>query len=228
MVNGEESFFQSYEWENLQEKLGRKTWRIDKDGLSALVIKQSLPFSVNYLYVPRIHLKNISELQYLIRECKKIAEAEKSIFLKIEPENGGVRERDLISLGLSIVEPSQPDTTSVINLLKDSESILAQMESSAKYAIKTAEKRGVEIVSDDMDREEKFEKFWEIFLETNQKHSLSAYPKKYYEILSQFNSSLRTEILLAKLKNEYIAGAMILNFGGTATYLYAASKSGYG
>ena len=71
------SFLQSYEWEKLQEAIGRKHWRL----FDHLVIQHDLPQGFNYLYAP--HLPELTdEFLHAVRE---IALAEKSLFLKIDP-----------------------------------------------------------------------------------------------------------------------------------------------
>lgn len=78
------SFLQSAEWERFEQSLGRATWR---PAGGTLVVRRDLPLGFNYLYCPRSEsrIMNQESGAVFFTSIKKIAEQERSIFLKIDP-----------------------------------------------------------------------------------------------------------------------------------------------
>lgn len=230
------SFLQSYEWGNLQKKLGKKVFEIQFNDEPVFILEQKLPFGKNYLYIPRgpIFAKGFSfeSLNVFVKGIKNIVGSDKSFFLRIEPpfeysdEVAGI----LSSSGFSQTSPVQPIETRVIDLSKNESELLKEMEHDTRYAIRVAEKRGVivSIFSDADKKREKFNDFWKIFYETNERHKLKHYPCEYYKLVAELDGECWSKILIAYLNGMAIAGAIIVSFGDTATYLYAASLPGYG
>lgn len=230
------SFLQSYEWGNLQEKLGKKVFKIQFNGKPVFVLEQKLPFGKNYLYVPRgpIFAGNFSSesLSVFVKEIKNIADSDKSIFLRIEPpfeysdEVAGVLSSSEFSRTLSV----QPIETRVIDLLKSESELLKEMEHDTRYAIRVAERRGVtvSIFSDADEKKKKFDDFWKVFYETNKRRKLKHYPREYYKLVAELGGEYGSKISVAYLNSTAVASAIIVSFGSTATYLYAASLPGYG
>lgn len=224
-----EQFLQSSDWTEFQKKLGRRTYSVSVGEGRFLAIRYPLPLGKNYMYVPRVKIAATATFGELIEKCRRIAAEEKSVFIKIEPDSETNPNLDFKACGFKRVESLQPTNTLVIDLSKNEEMLFKNMEHDTRYAIKTAEKRGVSIEkSDGIGRDNAFAEFWPMFLETNRRQSISSYDKRYYEELSKIDGEIKTEIFLAKLENSYIAGAIILHYKDTATYLYAASRSGYG
>ena len=91
------SFLQSWQWGEFQEKVGNKIVRLgieDKEKLLTVVtlIKKTLPIGMSYFYCPRGPIKNTGYqipgaefFKFLISEIEKRAKGEKSIFLRFEP-----------------------------------------------------------------------------------------------------------------------------------------------
>ena len=231
-------FLQSWSWGNFQKELGRKVWRIGvfrEDGvqpvLLALVVKQRLILNKNYLYSPRGPIiKDVSAFGFFLDEIKKLASLEKSFFLRIEPTGMVLKQEILRNLNLQKTKPVQPQKTLVLDLDKPEKELLKEMQYETRYAIKTAERRGVKIIKlrELSDKKRGFEKFWEIFQETNKRHRLKFYLKNYYLKILTFDDNLHSKLFLADLNAEIISGAVILFFKKRAIYLYSASLRGYG
>ncbi len=229
MKKKEGSFLQSDDWALFQKQLGRPNFQIERSDFRALLIEYPLKFFGSYLYAPRVYLKDLDDLEFLVKQAKEIARGRKSIFLRLEPQE----TISLSQYGFKKISSLQPDMTLVSDLSQTHESILKNMDHDTRYAVRTAEKRGVKTVSSrKIGKDAAFAIFWEMFLETNKRQSLGHYGEKYYKELLAFDSRsgsrMESEILLAELEGVYIAGAIILYYEDTATYLYAASVSGYG
>lgn len=224
---------QSDGWADFQKTLGRDVFRVEKNNFSALVIKYPIRFFGrfygNYLYVPRVDIKDFDDLDFLISEAKDLAKTEKSMLLRIEP----LSTISLSKFGFYKISSVQPDVSLIMDLSKSKEEILRKMDHDTRYSVRTAEKRGVKIAfTKTIGRQIAFEEFWKMFVETSRRQGIGHYGKNYYEELSKLDGGdggdLSSEIVLAELNGVYIAGAIIIYSGDTATYLYAASLSGYG
>lgn len=229
------SFLQSWEWGEFQQKLGTKVLRIAGDGFQSLLIKRPLPLGKNYLYAPHgpvLKERDISIVEKFAESAKKTARDERAFFLRIDlnlQENES-RAVFLKNMGFKKTYENQPQKTIILDLNKSENNLLQDMDAETRYAIRTAEKRGVEVLSFD-DVEEKnryFEDFWQMFQETMTRGNLKSYSKDYFRELFRLNGDVSTKLFLAKAEENIIASAVFLFFGDTAVYLYAASQKGFG
>ena len=164
------SFLQSIEWEQFQQSLGRKTWRVD----GALVIKHELPYGFTPLEIysalnrglirtsPSLsmsqgisHSAALTGFNYLYSPrpklvtsnwlfgVEKIAKEEKSIFLKIDPAEELRISNHEVRIKESI--PVQPRKTTILDLTKSEDELLVAMHGKTRYNIRLAERRGVQV-----------------------------------------------------------------------------------
>jgi len=248
----EPSFLQSWEWGELQKKLGRHAFRINVSGLSASAIEQKLPFGQTYLYAPHgpvIGSATADSWENFIEEAGNTGGPKKPVFLRVEPLahefRGEPIQKILKEAGFRQTKPVQPKTTLVIDLRKDEKEILDAMEHDTRYSIRVAEKRGVTVeFTSGKDKEKSFEVFWKIFSETNQRHGLKSYPRPYYEEVAKLDGSTysigsgqasltikgdcSSKIALAKAEGEIVSAAIFVYFGERVFYLFAGSRAGYG
>ncbi len=139
IIKNNGSFLQSFEWGEFQESLNRKIYRIEISNSKVLAIRYDLPLNKNYLYCPRciIAKKDVNDL---LEKVHEIAQQEKSIFLKIEPENEiGFKEFGFKESSKQI----QPNKTIILDLSKSTEELLGQMHQKTRYNIRLAEKKGL-------------------------------------------------------------------------------------
>ncbi len=240
----EPSFLQSWQWGELQKRLGRRVFRMNVSGLLASAIEQKLPFGQTYLYVPHgpvIREATADSWTNFIKAAGNLGGFKKPVFLRVEPPNnefcGEPIQKILKEAGFRQTKPVQPKTTLVINLRKDEKEILEAMEHDTRYSIRTAEKRGVTVeFASGNDKEKSFEIFWQIFMETNRRHGLKTYPKLYYEEVAMLDGSTSltikgkcsSKIAIARTEGEAISAAMFIYFGERVFYLFAGSRAGYG
>ncbi len=226
-------FLQSWSWGEFQKKMGVKIWRLNAaNNLQALVLKKNLPMGKSYLYIPRgpyikdldVFLEAPEIIGEFLEKIKKIARQEKAVFLKIEPLDNNQKLADFFNQrGFVKSDKVQPVKTRLIDLSLSEEKILASMEHDTRYAIRAAQKRGVEIVKDiDTDA------LYDLLQETSARQKIKIYSREYFQYLFSGQGDIKVEIFLAGLEEKPIAGALILFYHKRAVYLYAAYKSGYG
>ncbi len=230
------SFLQSWQWGELQKKIGRRVFRINASGIFASAIEQKLPFGKTYFYVPHgpvIYGTTPDSWTDFIKAVKNISGLKKPVFLRIEPLsrefNGRPIGNVLKEAGFRPAKPVQPKNTLIIDLRKNEKEILEGMEHDTRYSIRAAEKRGVMVdFYGGKDKEKKFDVFWEIFSETNKRHRLKAYPKSYYEEIARLEGECLSKIGIAKAEGKAVSAAIFVHFGERAFYLFAGSLVGYG
>lgn len=229
------SFLQSWEWGEFQKELGVKVLRIAGENFQSLLIKRCLPFGKNYLYAPHGPVLNgctIFDASKFIESAKQAAKDERAFFLRIDPNipDGESDAKFLSNLGFVKTYENQPQKTLILDLNKSEDDLRKSMEAETRYAIRTAEKRGVEILCHSTleEKEKSFENFWEMFQETMSRSNLKSYSSNYFRELLRLHGDILTKLFLAKAEGRIIASAIFLFFGNTAVYLYAASKRGFG
>ncbi|MCX6739979.1 MAG: peptidoglycan bridge formation glycyltransferase FemA/FemB family protein [Candidatus Parcubacteria bacterium] len=203
-------FLQSWDWGGFQQKLNRKIWRLDLEGVYVLVIKMSLPFGHNYLYIPRIFWELDNPKLEVIKE---LARNEKSLFIRTEPI-----KQDLAVLGFEKVKAVQPEKTLMLDLNKSEEELLAEMHQKTRYNIRLAAKKGVHMVTC---QQEQFTAFYDLLLDTYRRKSKRLHSREYYHELYQQDMA---KIFFAEYQNKILCANMMIFYGDTATYLHGGSS----
>lgn len=229
------SFLQSWQWGDLQQKLGRRVFHFNVSGLFASAIEQKLPLGQIYLYVPHgpvAREEKSDSWADLVNATNNAVDLKSPVFLRIEPLVNEFRgepiEKILKEANFRQTKPVQPKTTLVINLCKDEKEILEEMEHDTRYSIRAAGKRGVTVdFYAGNDKEKNFDVFWEIFLETNKRHSLKVYSKSYYQEVARMEGDCSSKIALARADGQVVSAAIFVYFGERVFYLFAGSRAGY-
>ncbi|MBU4421649.1 aminoacyltransferase [Candidatus Parcubacteria bacterium] len=200
-------FLQSKEWEEFQQSLGRKTFRI----LDTLIIKMPFALGLSFLYSPKGKCQQLEEI-------RKIAKKEKAFFYRIEPQEKPNKR-------FLQFRDKEPKCTQILDLSKSEKELLAGMKQKARYNIRLAEKKGIKILTPPnlplhkRRNGEGFEEFYSLLLQTSERQNIKLHQKDYYQKLVAFN-----KIFIAYYNNEPIAGAMVNFYENTATYLHGGSS----
>ncbi|MDP3779255.1 MAG: peptidoglycan bridge formation glycyltransferase FemA/FemB family protein [bacterium] len=222
------SFLQSPEWERVHKEVGRKTWRID----GILIIRHELPRGFNYLYCSRPRL-SIDDIRTFLSGVERIAKIERSLFLKIDPVEPLSLEGMHVRFDAGVA--LQPQQTTVLDITKSEEDLLAGMHEKTRYNINLAQRKGIEVIQIVRpDAHEDFDFFWKLLNQTSERGGFSLHERRYYELLSRIRTTeMSNEFFFARVhsnRNEMLAAAMI-NFSRdphtgvmTATYLHGASS----
>jgi lipid II:glycine glycyltransferase (peptidoglycan interpeptide bridge formation enzyme) len=244
-------FLQSWEWGEFQEKvegpvLSASSERsrtgaegkilrfgIEENGeliAAATLVKKTLPLGMNYFYCPRgpvfDYRSSIFSLQFFFDEIKKIADKEKVIFLRFEPDNQSQITNYKLQIRKTIdIQPSQ---TIILDLAKTEDELLAAMHQKTRYNIRLAEKKGVKIQEATRggflagDGEKELEKFWNLMQKTSGRDGFTPHDKDYYEKLLHAAPE-KFKLFFALFEDEIITAGIFGFFGDTATYLFGAS-----
>lgn len=229
------SFLQSFEFGSFQQSLGKKIWRLGykEDILTGicLLIKQTTRFG-SFLYIPSGPIvTDRSALDSLINTITQIGRTEHVNFVRFDPRIVNQElDSKLLSLGLKKINSfTQPQCTQVLDLTQDLDTLRKGLSASTRYNIGWVARQGVRVEVSEKGSD--IEIFLKLLQETSKRqqfklHGESDYYQKQFQTL--FDSSM-AKLYLAyepeKVGNDVLAGAIVVTFGKTTTYLHAASSS---
>ncbi|OGG92627.1 hypothetical protein A3G63_02225 [Candidatus Kaiserbacteria bacterium RIFCSPLOWO2_12_FULL_52_8] len=229
------SFLQSWEWGEFQDALGNKVFRIAVEGLQAQVIVRGLPLGKVYLEVPKGPVLNLaigdwrSAIGKLEEELREIAKEKKAVFVRVNPPYNmelpsQFRESKIL------LRQMEPARTILVDLTKTEDELLANMHEKSRYNIRLAERKGVKVRKATEDKEA-FKRFLELLTETTKRDRIVSWPDerfwKFREMFMSGDSSPdvpHAELFVGEYSGRVLACAIIVIFGDTGTYLYAASS----
>lgn len=229
------SFLQSWDWGQWQEKLGRQVRRFfikDEQGkifgaLEAVIMP--LPLKRFFVYVPYGPVFD-GKPETIINEL--FSKFPKAIFIRLEPKE----MPNVTAPILNVIKSSniQPAKTLVIDLSRTEEELLSDMHAKTRYNIRLAQKHGVEIQDEFVLTVGKglfAQEAVELIYNTAKRQAYLAQARSYFQGLVDFfavqnsKADLRLHIYKALYDKQLLASAIIIDFGGTRTYLFGGSSS---
>lgn len=229
-------FTQSWAWGALRESLGQKVRRFafsDEKGITIAgqLIFYPKRFMKGYWYAPRGPVVRSD----LISRSKELLQAffddlpdqlnTPSFFIRCEPPIEADANASL-PLPLSFLRSHayQPASTSLIDLTRSEDEILAAMHEKTRYNIRLAERKGVIVRLESSDADT--EAFFRLNKETAERDHFASHAPVYirqtYDFLSQLGMAA---IRVAVHHGDILATNIEVRYGDTVTYLYGASSS---
>lgn len=241
-------FLQSWSWGEFQKSAGeeveRVAWMSDAKEVNAIaqVIRKSIPHFGTYAYVPRGPIV-ASAFTPPAKPCLPAGREGAAVRGSEEPSGsrrGEVSIRDVAAHDLFIRAESafesdhsqpllvkegglrttstQPTHTLITNLSISTDELLANMHEKTRYNIRLAEKKGVVIeigtaTIDDV---------WPVFEATASRDAFRLHGKEYYRKMIACGVAF---LAIAKQENDILAANIMIDFGGTRTYLHGASSN---
>lgn len=118
----------------------------------------------------------------------------------------------------------QAETTRIIDLAPEPDTLFAQMDKQTRYDSRRAERDGVTIETVAQPTEDQFEHFINLYHEMVARQGYVGYTDSYLrEQYESFAAYKQVSIYLAQYQGKYVAGAIIFRYGDTVTYHHAAS-----
>ncbi|MEK9148254.1 MAG: peptidoglycan bridge formation glycyltransferase FemA/FemB family protein [Patescibacteria group bacterium] len=214
-----DSFLQSPEWQEIQERMGRATRRV----ASALVIRHDLPFGFHYFYTPRPPALP----QEFFEEATALGQETEAIFLKIDPINPLPELRNF-EFKIQASHSLQPSSAVVVDCQRSEDEVLGAMHPKTRYNIHLAERRGVKVRPISLAEVPLQLGAWrEVIQETARREGFTLHPQAHYRILAEVRSeNFKNEIWFAELEGKLLAAAMVNWFWleKTVTYLHGGSS----
>lgn len=235
-----ESFFQSWEWSELEKSLGHEAFRLGiyKNGNPDVLVGIMLIVFINakrgrLLHVrtgPLIDWENEELVAETATYLRLFGISKECSYVRISPLINNSRENQELmkKLGMHQAQMHAVDgeITWMLSLEQSEEEILAGMRKNTRYYINRAKKDGVHILKT-MNPDE-LVKFWPIFLDTVKRQDWKAHPYEHiYNEFKMFAKAGKAMLILAKYNGDYIAGAIFIFHKGTAYYHHSASLTAY-
>lgn len=207
-------FLQSAAWAAILRAEGKNIELLEvREGgrvvAQAMVVYTALPFGWRYAFCPGGPV--IAEYDAAVIEALLDYFAKKKcIFWRVEPERamvGAVHAKKVYDI--------TPRATTLVDLAKDEEALLAAMHTKTRYNIRLAEKKGV-IVAEGLN----WDAFWRLTQETGKRDGFRLHGRAHYEAM--FASPLIRQ-LTASVDGVVVATAVFAGFGSTFTYVFGAS-----
>lgn len=222
-------FFQSWNWGEVQKRLGNTIFRLG-------LFKNKRLVGVCLVVVIRarrgiyLHLRhgpvldNISDLKVFIEHIKSLGNQQKAGFVRLSPLIPLESKSKTIFKSLNTrnapVHNMDAENTWVLDLSADESSILSSMRKTTRYLVRKAEKIGVTVKRASTDNE--FKNFFKMYDATSKRHHFIPH-KGVSEELNVFSKDNQAELLLAFYKKKLISGAIIIYYGNQAIYHHGAS-----
>ena len=189
-------------------------------GAMQLIRKRLIP-GFSTLYAPRgPALESLDLLPALAAAVRQVAQPGDAL-IKIEPPMPMQPDSIPASYGRWVrTESEQPEHTIVSDLRPGEEELLANMHSMARRNVRAAQKAGVTV-----GRDEHFDDFWKIFMATNERAKLGAFPESYYQTMLEEGNAHGGEayVVLARHEGKALAGGFFVTMGNGAYYLFGGS-----
>lgn len=214
---------QTGEWGELKAAFGWVPFRIINGETGVQILVRSLPLDFTLAYLPKpMPIDN----RKLWDEIESLCKSQRSIFLKVEPDEWLKDSQALTQQNNSlppgfILSPQQiqPPRTILVNLRGSDEEILERMKQKCRYNIRLAEKKGV-IIRPWND----LKGFHALMTVTSSRNGFEVHSLEYYKRAYElFHPSGMAEILMADFEGKPLAALMVFVRGKRAWYLYGAS-----
>jgi lipid II:glycine glycyltransferase (peptidoglycan interpeptide bridge formation enzyme) len=227
-------FLQSWNWGEFQISLGRKVMRFAGDCSLVQIIELPLPLGKKYWFCPKGPVTNDELLTIndeFIDELKNTSKKAGAVFLRLEPAGEGFASAFMAKRSPHDINPR---ATSIVDLSKSEDELLAAMHSKTRYNIRVAEKHGV-TVERYVDAAPVIDAVLGLFTETAARDKFNLHPLEYYKKqLGAFGEkktfvpgvkSPHLLVFTAGIGGQMLAAAIIMFDKETVTYLHGASSN---
>lgn len=229
--------FQSFAWGEFKRHLGWKPVRvaIERDGevvgVGQFLSYNTLPIPGCLMFCPKgpwLSWNDEGAVRTFFEGVSALAAAKGAHTLKIEPE---VREEwtDAKSLLRELgFKKFRWDlnfkTTMVVDLRPSEEELLTNMNSRARYNVRLAGRKGVEVVEDSSSKG--LEHFWHMFEVTADRNGFWYRPREYQIPMWQaLVDAGQAHLFFAMHERDRLAGVFVGNLGHKCWYQYGASTN---
>jgi lipid II:glycine glycyltransferase (peptidoglycan interpeptide bridge formation enzyme) len=226
---------QSWEWGEFRKKTGQKVERVGlfeggKLSRAFQVTFHDLPVGGQTVgYFPKGTMPDEEQLAAL----RQLAQANNALFIKMEPnvaqKVGTPSAHDQIAEFLTNngAVPGKPLFTRYtfqLDLTKNEDELLANLNQKTRYNINVAAKKGVQII--ESTSSEGMEQHLQILAETTQRQGFFAHTPEYFRTMWEtLGSSGMMRIFHAVYEDQILVSWIMFIFNGVLYYPYGASRS---
>lgn len=232
--NKQHTFLQSWNWGGFQQAIGFKIWRLgvfQEDFLigAALIIKIKARRGT-FLFCPHGPLVKIPDFQAMVDYLKNLAKEERCGFIRMSPiyiKTPG-NEHPFEELGFRKAPTHMhAELVWMLDVTPTEDELLRNMRKTTRYLIRKAETDDeVQIVRGA--NPEYLKIFNSLYSATAERQNFTAFSENYLnKEFEAFKNDNQIEIFLAKYKDEYVSGAMVVFYDDSGFYHQGASIQKY-
>lgn len=201
-----QALFQSWEWGEVEKKLGHKVWRLEWPGAIAQVVKVEAKRGT-FLHVRHgpIVTRNWSRV---IEDLHSLALDENAWFVRISPRVQKFSELGFVPAPIHAMDA---EVCWVLDLDKSENELLANMRKTTRYEIRHA--TGVTVT-----KSRDIKRFMTLYNETSARHAFV----QHTGIVEEY-TTLDCQLYVASHGGKDLAAAIIVYFGDEAIYHHGAS-----
>jgi lipid II:glycine glycyltransferase (peptidoglycan interpeptide bridge formation enzyme) len=238
----EKTFLDSWNWQNFNEKMARKSWRFGiyngNNLISIFLVSKIGAKRSTFLFIPHgpVILENIllnekkDILKIILQNLKKLASKERASFIRISPIWERTKENQEVfkELGFRLAPiHMHPEVTWELDISLSVDNILKNMRKTTRYLIRQAEKNNdIEIIKSE--RLDDLKYFNHIYKETGKRQKFVVYKEEY--IKNEFLTFLRDKeicLFLGKYKGEVAVTAIFVFWQNGCFYHHSGSLPEY-
>lgn len=240
---------QSWEWGEFRKTTGIKTIRLGvfNPSTSSGQAKLTAGYQVFFHPLPRTKSsviyfpKGPMPDKPMLGALKKLAQEEKAIFVKMEPnigapvnqekpDQGHVKIKEfLLNNGCLPGRSLFPCWTFWLDLKKNEEEILANMHPKTRYNVRLSQKHGVKVIEDNSDQA--FSAHLQLLFETTRRQGFYAHTPDYHQKMwqtlkpsGQKDQGLTAHLLVASYQNQPLVTWVLFVFDKVLYYPYGGSS----
>lgn len=225
------SFFQSWNWGEVQRNIKNKLWRLGiYDGNKLMGIAQVnkvLAKKGNFLHVrhgPILSVWSKKCFNFLLDYLKTLNKTEKTVFLRISPllENNNENKSLFKHYGFidAPIHAMDGEYCWVVDLKQTEDEILRRMRKTTRYLIKQAQKMDINIIKS-KDKDDLIG-FLSLYEQTAKRHNFIAHKG----IMEEFEQLLADDEILLFMgfhQKKLLSAALIIFYNNQAIYHHSAS-----
>jgi len=195
------ALFQSWEWGEVEKKMGHSVWRLTWPHGIAQVVKVPARRGT-FLHIRHGPIGTIN-----FEDIKKLAKAERAWFIRVSPQQSGAPGSGFVPAPIHAMDA---EDCWVLDLDKLEADLLTGMRKTTRYEIK----HGTAHVTKNKD----IDAFINLYNETSKRHNFI----EHKGIREEFET-LDCDLFLATHEKQLLAAAIIVYFGNEAIYHHGAS-----
>lgn len=195
------------------------------------ILVRSLPILGDIGFISKGPLQ-VSENPFLselvVKELQEIAKTRHIRLLTVQPPgNGESLARRLPDWGFQPTSTKvAPSATVLIDLSKELDTILAEMDSKTRYNIRLSQRKGIEVRAG---QESDLVTYHQILTATGQRQGFVPYPEQYFtDMWRILNPHGYIKLFLAEFKGEVVSAQLAIPFGDTVINKLSVWSGRYG
>lgn len=213
-------FTQSFEWGEILENEGRSVDKLvvqenNVAKLAAQVVYSKLFLGKKYAFCPKGPVGELGLENEELRILSEYLKEKGCVFLRVEPDSKFQIPNSRFVKTVDV----NPRATTILDLDKTEDQLLAGMHQKTRYNIRLSQKKGLTVST-----QKNWDWFWNLMKETGERDGFRLHGKKHYEAI--LNSDF-TKQFTALANGEPTAVVIGVGYGDVFTYVFGASNYKY-